>query len=540
MKKGFFTGLIGLFGLLSIFFGLAGCGKESPPTPPDPEPKPFVRLLEEQLVSSDILNRNMRYAVILPKEYEDTTRRFPVVYLLHGYGETETGWYKGGQVQYYIDQNEATTVPMIYVMPQGFNTYYVNKYNGNYPYMDFFVTELVPAIDSLFRTIPDAQSRAVMGYSMGGYGAMILPVKNLQVFKTSVVLSMSFRTDDQYLEEPQNVFDGQWGSIFGGIGASGTARLTEYFKDYSPFHFLGTASDSSFEDLNLFIDCGDDEETLSVTNDAFHDTLRSLNIKHEHRMRNGAHTWSYWHSALPEALKYISFAVQQIPYPTDPEPVDPGTAVPAERVIPEILTKSEVNFTVVLPSVYSDLTKVFPTIFFLHDRTPGSENQESQNLFALLNGNMISGKLPQSLVVEIPLQENLSQDILEQIIVQINENYRTSENKNQTILAGNKQAGGLVYELAAGLSGYINACLLFDANLPVNPSADNPEIAWYLDISDKGVNFKNYHSLYLSLRENEVPHEYRVRQGAPSHQSFLNGVFASTGFMKDHLNSKSK
>ncbi len=152
---------------------------------------------------------------------------------------------------------------------------------------------------------------------------------------------------------------------------------------------------------------------------------------------------------------------------------------------------------------------------------------------------MISGKLPQSLVVEIPLQENLSQDILEQIIVQINENYRTSENKNQTILAGNKQAGGLVYELAAGLSGYINACLLFDANLPVNPSADNPEIAWYLDISDKGVNFKNYHSLYLSLRENEVPHEYRVRQGAPSHQSFLNGVFASTGFMKDHLNSKS-
>jgi enterochelin esterase-like enzyme len=375
-----------------------------------------------------------------------------------------------------------------------------------------------------------------MGYSMGGYGAMILPMKNPTVFKTSVVLSMSFRTDEQYLAEPQHVFDGQWGTIFGGTGTSGTARLTDYFKDYSPFHFLGTASDSSFEDLNLFIDCGDDEETLSVTSDAFHDTLRSLNIQHEYRVRNGAHTWSYWHSALPEALKYISFAVQQIPYPADPDPVDPGTAVPSERVIPEILTKSEVNFTVVLPSVYSDLTKVFPTIFFLHDRTSGIENEESQKLFALLNSNMISGKLPQSLVVEIPLQENLSQDILEQIIAQVNENYRTSENKNQTILAGNKQAGTLAWQLAAGLSGHINACLLFDANLPLNAAADNPEIAWYLDISDDGANFKSYHSFYLSLRENEVPHEYRVRQGRPSHQTFLNGISASAGFMKDHLN----
>ena len=149
---------------------------------------------------------------------------------------------------------------------------------------------------------------------------------------------------------------------------------------------------------------------------------------------------------------------------------------------------------------------------------------------------MISSKLPESLVVEIPLQENLTHEIIQQIIIQVKENYRTTSDRNQVVMAGNKQAGALVWELAPGFSGDINACLLFDADLPLNASAENPEIAWYLDISDDGENFKSYHSLYLSLRENEVPHEYRVRQGRPSHQTFLNGINASAGFMKDHLN----
>ncbi len=477
MKIRLITGIIRIFGLTILLSALAGCKKES--TPPPPDPVPFVRLLENQSIHSTVLNRDMRYAVLLPKEYENSTTSFPVVFLLHGYGETETGWYKYGNFPYYLDQFEAETVPMIYVMPQGFNSYYVNKYNGNYPYMDFFVEELVPAIDSLYRTFPDAQSRAVMGYSMGGYGAMILPMKNPDVFKTSVVLSMSFRTDEQYLAEPQNVFNSQWGAIFGGSGTSGTARLTNYFKEYSPFHFLGTAGDSSFQGLNLFIDCGDDEETLSVTNDAFHDTLRSLNIKHEYRMRNGAHTWSYWHSALPEALKFIAFAVQQIPYPADPEPVDPGLPVPAERLISEELAETGITFTVALPSTYLAGSALFPLVIFVHDRTTGAENEESQNLFSLLNSNMISSKIPESLVVEIPLQENLNQEILQQIIVQVKENYRTINDRNQTILAGNKQAGALAWELAVGLSGDINACLLFDANLPVNASAENTEIAYY-------------------------------------------------------------
>ena len=143
-----------------MMLGLTCCERETPPPPVDPEP--FVRLLKEQSFKSHILNRDISYAVLLPKDYDSLSESYPVVYLLHGYGDNEAAWYNYGLITYYVDANAAQTVPMIYVMPAGFNTYWVNKYNGNFPYMDMFVNELVPVIDSVFRTVRDPQHRAVL------------------------------------------------------------------------------------------------------------------------------------------------------------------------------------------------------------------------------------------------------------------------------------------------------------------------------------------------------------------------------------------
>jgi len=425
---------------------------------------------------------------------------------------------------------------MIYVMPQGFNTYYVNKYNGSFPYMDMFVKELVPAIDSLFRTIKDPQQRAVMGFSMGGYGALILPAKNPDVFKTGVVLSMSFRTDQQYMNESQDGWNSQWGSIFGGAGSSGTARLTDYFKANSPFYFFKNPGDISLNGQNYFFDCGDDEESLSVTNDALHNLLRDLNIKHEYRVKNGGHSWDYWHKALPEALRYISNAVQNIPYANDPAPIDPGANVPAERIFAERFDNSDITFKVIVPPAYLSDTNSYAVILALHDRNAASQDEESLNLYSLLNTNMVSSKIPNSLVVEIPLQtEPVTAEILKQVISQVRAKYRTLADSKHTVLLGNKEGGLLAYELIADCADLINACLLFDANLSVDATATNPAISYYLDISDEGINFKGYNSLYMSLRNNKLTHEYRVRQGTPSHESFLNGLYESAAFMKEHL-----
>jgi enterochelin esterase-like enzyme len=525
-----------LIGLIPLLMGLAGCEREPSPVPPDPpvDTVKFVRLLEKQTLKSRILNRDISYAVLLPKEYDSLHTNYPVVYLLHGYGDDETAWIKYGLISYYADAN--ASIPMIYVMPQGFNSYYVNKYNGSFPYMDMFVKELVPTIDSLFRTIKDPQQRAVMGFSMGGYGALILPAKNPGVFKTGVVLSMSFRTDQQYMNESQDGWNSQWGSIFGGVGSSGNARLTDYFKANSPFYFFKNPGNVSLSGQNYFFDCGDDEESLSETNDALHDLLRDLNIKHEYRVKNGAHDWDYWRKALPEALRYISSAVQNVTYPNDPVAVNPGVAVPAERTFNQLLEGSEITFSVTVPATYLSDTNHYPVILALHDLNPATGEQESQNLISMLNTNMISGKIPASLVVEIPLQtKEITAEILQQIISQVRTKYRTLADRKHTVLLGNKQAGLLAYELMPDCLGLINACLLFDANLPEDAEASIPGLSYYLDICDEGINYKGYNSLYMSLRHNNLTHEYRVRQGTLSHESFLNGLDESAGFIKSHL-----
>lgn len=302
-----------LFLSASIFMlaGISACDREN--DPPDDE-TPFVRLLEKQSYYSNLLRRSMDYAVLLPPEYENSADSFPVVYLLHGFGDDETAWYKDGLIQFYADRDADTNGPMIFVMPEAFNTYYVNKYNGNYPIMDVLVKELVPAIDSVFRTIADPQHRAVMGYSMGGYGAVILPAKNPDVFKTGVSMSMSFRTDSQYVEEPQNVFDSQWGPVFGGIGKSGNERFTDYFLANSPFHFFGDPANYYLWDLNIFLTCGDEEEKLDDTHTELHAVLDGLDYPHVYRMGHGGHSWDFWHRELPEALKFIGSQFRGVPY----------------------------------------------------------------------------------------------------------------------------------------------------------------------------------------------------------------------------------
>jgi enterochelin esterase-like enzyme len=528
-KSGF--SLLMLTSVTLIISGFQGCKKD-----PKTNDGPFVRLQENESVQSNIFKREINYDVLLPENYNITTDSFPVVYLLHGYGDDQSSWSKFGLIKYYSDLGATENGPMIFVMPQGFNSYYVNRYNGSVPYMDFFTTEFVPHIDSVYRTIKDKEHRAVMGYSMGGYGALIMPAKNPEIFKTGVLLSMSFRTDSQYFAEPQWVFDSQWGPIFGGVGAQGTARLTDYFKSYSPFYFFEQQFYPPLTGLNFYIDCGDDEETLSETSGELHNLLRDLDFPHEYRMNNGGHSWEYWHKELPEALRYIGYAFRQMPYPADPEPVDMGTPVPSERIKSLQLQGNGAAYSVVVPGSYSGGMASYPLIIVIHQRRLDNQVEESKQLFALLNKNMDANKIPESVVLEIPLIMNqVNHDTLQQILDQVRAEYRILEGPDHAILAGNQEGGAVASGLAYGFSGTFNACLLFDAPLSEQPLLIDPGMVYYLDICDKGIYYKGYHSFYKYFRDHQVSHEYRVRQGTPSHDSFLHGLEEASGFISDHL-----
>jgi esterase/lipase superfamily enzyme len=196
---------------------------------------------------------------------------------------------------------------MIYVYPMGYQCYYVNKYDGSFDYMDMFAQELVPHIDATLRTIPDRQHRSITGYSMGGFGAYVLAAKHPEIFLCSAPLSMSFRTDQQYMTESSSGWNNQWGSLFGGKGEKGEARLTDYYKEHCPYYVFNEDNRASLETVKWFFTCGDDEEQLLIANDSLHVLLRDRGFAHEYRVGNGAHTSKYWMDALNEVLTMFSF-----------------------------------------------------------------------------------------------------------------------------------------------------------------------------------------------------------------------------------------
>lgn len=131
---------------------------------------------------SAILNGEVRFCVALPPAYDtDKTRRFPVIYYLHGLGEDERAllplWGIIG------DQQQAGTVKQFLVItPDAGASFYINSKDGKVRYEDFFVHEFIPAMEKKYRIERSRATRGIQGSSMGGYGALRFAFKYPQMF----------------------------------------------------------------------------------------------------------------------------------------------------------------------------------------------------------------------------------------------------------------------------------------------------------------------------------------------------------------------
>lgn len=284
-----------------------GCSQEGKKVP---EAENFVRMADNILLETKLLNIPVPFSVLLPKTYiSEPKKHYPVVYMLHGLGDKPESWNDSWlRIQSTIEMLEDQGLgDMIYVFPSGYKTYYCNRFDGSYPYMDMFTTELIPFIDKTYRTIPDKEHRALTGYSMGGFGACVLALKHPELFVASAPLSMSFRTDQQYMTESQDGWNGQWGKVFGGIGQSGEARITDYYKAHCPFYQFTEENKDRVETVHWFFTCGDNEEQLLIAGDDLHAQMRDAGIDHEYRVNDGGHEGSYWRAALTEVLPMFDY-----------------------------------------------------------------------------------------------------------------------------------------------------------------------------------------------------------------------------------------
>ena len=269
-------------------------------------------LIKESLkIKSSNMGKEMEYSIYLPADYDKTNRSYPVLYLLHGYSDDETGWTQFGDAQHIADQSvkDGTAPAMIIVMPDAGVTFYVNNADGKEKYEDYFIKELIPHIESTYRARPKKEFRAVAGLSMGGYGTMLLATKHPDLFAAAAPLSGAFWTDTEISTMPAERWNGLFAGLFG-KSDPGPGRLTEQWYKNSILKIIETTPIDKLKSVRYYIDCGDDD-FLVKGNMTLHSAMIDKGVPHEFRIRDGAHTWTYWRTALPEVLKFVGQSFQR-------------------------------------------------------------------------------------------------------------------------------------------------------------------------------------------------------------------------------------
>jgi enterochelin esterase family protein len=220
---------------------------------------------------SEINGMERHCNVYVPAEYESNTeKKYPVMYLLHGWGEDENGWSNQGHMANIMDGliHAGKAVPMIVVMDCGDikTNSDVRKASTN-DVTQIYIKDLMPFIESTFRTINDRQNRAMAGLSRGGFQTTMTVFANLDKF----------------------AWMGTFSGFFSRPGQDVTEGFNGVFKDPAAFN----------KQINLlFISTGTEEGRPKEAVEA----LKAHGIKNivYHESQGTAHEWLTWRRALNE------------------------------------------------------------------------------------------------------------------------------------------------------------------------------------------------------------------------------------------------
>lgn len=250
---------------------------------------------------SNKLGKKVSYSIYLPSDYNTSQRTYPVLYLLHGYSDNETNWIHSGQMKSIADQAIASqkAVPMIIIMPDAWDTWYVNQYDGKASYEGMFFEELIPYMEKTYRILSRQENRAIAGLSMGGYGSLLYSLHHPEMFCACIPLSAAIFDDKAMNARKERANQDLFNRLFG--------PEDEHWQKNSVLNILSNLDKKNLPRIRYYIDCGDKDGLLDGNFQA-HQIMREKGLQHEFRVRNGGHSWTYWRSALPEVLKFSSQA----------------------------------------------------------------------------------------------------------------------------------------------------------------------------------------------------------------------------------------
>ncbi len=244
----------------------------------------------------------MTYSVYLPPNAEPRAQ-YPVIYLLHGIGGDALSWPKLGHVEEITDELISTgkVAPLVLVMPAAGNSWYLDSasFGGPGNYETAIQRDLRAHVEATYPVAGDRANRAIIGLSMGGFGALRLGFSAPQDY--AAIGSYSPTLFWQY---------GHIARVTGGENAElhkefGFGAPKHFFRDHAPFAYLVDYLDSD-PVPHVFLAAGDDDQLDTAR--YILQTERVLTETGHHpewRIYDGGHEWKVWRQGFAENLAVL-------------------------------------------------------------------------------------------------------------------------------------------------------------------------------------------------------------------------------------------
>ena len=252
---------------------------------------------------SRLNDRELPYCAILPAGYENSSQKFPVLYLLHGLFGRFDNWTTNTNLTAYAEK-----FSFIIVCAEGGDAWWTdNAEIENHSFESYLTEELIPGVEEKFNVRAERNSRAIAGLSMGGYGALKFGLKYPEMFflvgSFSGALGAASWTEKDL--GGRNFIAESIMSVYGAAD-SRTRQENDVYK------MTREISPEKIKQMPfVYLDCGT-EDFLIQSNRDYAALLYEKKIPHEFRQLPGKHDWRFWDAQIQEFFELSETKLSQI------------------------------------------------------------------------------------------------------------------------------------------------------------------------------------------------------------------------------------
>jgi S-formylglutathione hydrolase FrmB len=259
-------------------------------------PKQKIEDLKHGTFRSAAMKAEVGYNICLPPQYDkDTKQRFPVIYYLHGYEGHESSYLD--YAKYWRDAVQRFGPVILVFVNGGETSFFSDSPDGKIAAETLLVKELVPHLDTTYRTATNAAGRSLHGYSMGGFGALKLAFKHPDTFGSAVAYGATLADAAEFKKHLGKVFSEMFGND------------AKRFADNDPFTLAERNAEKIRSHVAIHIVVGSKDDFLE-RHRALHSKFQQLKIPHGYEeIRGAGHNKDDLYK--PAALRALQFSLQR-------------------------------------------------------------------------------------------------------------------------------------------------------------------------------------------------------------------------------------